>query len=119
MGGEPTFAGAIVNGEVAPIPAIREGAIDRLRSGRLSDDGPIPGRPLAPGRHPKPLGKAGVQSLHEYPRSEAGRGCDTRGMALVTLGQRSPPTCDRCRSFSNTPGPAIMVLSLQTKNTKQ
>jgi hypothetical protein len=26
------------------------------------------------------------QSLHEYPRSEAGRGCHTRGMALVTLG---------------------------------
>jgi hypothetical protein len=34
MGGEPTFAGAIVNGEVAPEPAFRCIPMEAVRSGR-------------------------------------------------------------------------------------
>jgi hypothetical protein len=55
-----TIAGVRHNERDAPIPAIRVDTIDRLKSGRLSDAGPIPSRPLAPGRHPKPLPKAGA-----------------------------------------------------------
>jgi hypothetical protein len=38
-GGEPTFAEAVVKGEVAPIPVVRASIIGQLKAGRVSDGG--------------------------------------------------------------------------------